>query len=199
LFELRGRIEPAATAKMLFEAIMGRNKTDYFRRNKKLFRKSKRTSALTTTGSLVIPRLVHEPSLIALSYPTCKVRRFASEHRKRRISAEARMKTILTTVNGGALKGRIKYQHVISGKWIVDFFVPEIRLAIEVDGDYHLQKSQAIADLQKEKDCARFDITLVRVHNNEVFGNREALLEKLRDGWRKAKARKNTLIGTLVR
>jgi very-short-patch-repair endonuclease len=71
-------------------------------------------------------------------------------------------------VNGGVLRGRLRSQHVISGKWIVDFFFPEVRLAIEVDGNYHLEKDRALKDREKELDCTRFDITLVRVHNSEV-------------------------------
>jgi len=101
----------------------------------------------------------------------------------------------LSTVNGGALKGRFVREHVVSGKWIVDFFVPEVRLAIEVDGSIHRQDSQRKRDHWKDEDCARFDITIVRVTNSEVFGDRDFLLQKLRQGWREAKLRPNRIIG----
>jgi hypothetical protein len=36
---------------------------------------------------------------------------------------------------------------------------------------------------RKILDCERFDITLIRVRNSEVFGDRDYLLQKLRAGW----------------
>jgi very-short-patch-repair endonuclease len=76
-------------------------------------------------------------------------------------------------------------EHVASGKWIVDFFFPEIRLAIEVDGSTHNSQAQQAKDRQKDADCKRFDITVLRLRNAEIFGNRDRLTEKLR--WRRGK------------
>ena len=115
--------------------------------------------------------------------------------RRNPTAAEQHLSRILNTLNSGILKGRFRTQHVISGQWIVDFFFPEIRLAVEVDGSVHRTKEQKIRDTEKEKDCRRFDITLVRVSNSEVFGNREKLLDKLRSGWRAALKRENFIIG----
>lgn len=106
------------------------------------------------------------------------------------------MSKLLDFVGDGVLKGRYREQHVISGKWIVDFFIPEIRLAIEIDGGIHNVPDVAKRDREKEADCKRFDITLIRFTNEQVFGNRAALIDGLRAGWRLAKKRKNVLIGT---
>ena len=113
--------------------------------------------------------------------------------------AERKFERFLLSLNGGALRGRFVMQHVASGSWIIDFFFPEIRLGIEVDGGIHQTPDQIIRDRQKEKDCARFDITLLRVTNYEVFGNEDQLVEKLRARWRQALIRKNKVIGTAVR
>lgn len=86
----------------------------------------------------------------------------------------------------------------MSGKWIVDFFFPEIRLAIEVDGSVHLRRDQQKRDRRKDSDCAKFDVTVLRLRNREIFGSRERLIRKLRDGWRKALRRHNQIIGTTV-
>lgn len=67
-----------------------------------------------------------------------------------------------------------------SGKWIVDFFLPEVRLAVEVDGGYHTTRMQQARDAEKEADCARFDVTLVRLSNAQVFGDWRDLLPTLR-------------------
>jgi very-short-patch-repair endonuclease len=109
--------------------------------------------------------------------------------------AERRFLEILNSLNRGVLRGRFRTQHAISGRWIVDFFFPQIRLAVEVDGSVHRGDEQRVLDLEKEQDCARFDITLLRITNADVFGDRELLVCKLRDGWRMALKRENKLIG----
>jgi len=102
------------------------------------------------------------------------------------------------TFTVGLLKAiyAFKREHVVSGKWIVDFFFPEIRLAIEVDGSVHNTQVQRAKDLKKDSDCMRFDITVLRLRNAEIFGDRDWLIEKLRASWREAKDRENRIIGT---
>jgi len=118
---------------------------------------------------------------------------------KRRASptrAEAELERILNSLNGGVLRGEFRREHVVSGKWIVDFFFPKIRLAIEVDGSVHNTQVQRAKDLKKDSDCKRFDITVLRLRNAEIFGDRAWLIEKLRASWREAKDRENRIIGT---
>jgi very-short-patch-repair endonuclease len=115
--------------------------------------------------------------------------------RGRPTPAELRLLGILNSLNDGVLRGRFDTQHVVSGRWIVDFFFSEIRLAIEVDGAVHQTEDQKTRDLEKEQDCARFDITLLRITNADVFGDRDKLVDKLRHGWRMALKRENQLIG----
>ena len=66
----------------------------------------------------------------------------------------------------------------------MDFYVPEVRLAIEVDGGYHRSPLQRSWDLFKESGLDSEGITLLRVTNEEVLGDRERLLGKLRQAWR---------------
>jgi very-short-patch-repair endonuclease len=151
------------------------------------------TSRFTRVG--VIPRVVFEPSIIEVAHPVSYVRRHAKRMRIRPTAAERELCSILGSLKGGVLKGRFTKQHVVSGRWIVDFFFPEIRLAIEVDGAIHCTAEQRARDWQKERDCARFDITLLRVTNADVFGDRDKLIQKLRHGWRMALDRENKIIG----
>jgi very-short-patch-repair endonuclease len=145
--------------------------------------------------SIVLPRVVGEPSVIVYQYSKSRISEFASKNRLSPTPAERRLKRILNSLNGGVLKRRFTFQHVISGKWIVDFFFPEIRLAIEVDGISHQAPGRKAKDGIKQQDCDRFDITLLRISNKDVFGAEEALVAKLRKGWTRAKSRKNKLIG----
>jgi very-short-patch-repair endonuclease len=145
--------------------------------------------------AVVVPRVIGDPPIFELRYPKCAVRRFADQNRRKRTPAEKRFEAVVNDLANGVLRGRFKAQHPISGKCIVDFFFPEIHLAVEIDGGYHNAASQRARDSIKKSDCDRFDITLLRLTNRDVFGNRTALVEKLRGGWRAAKNRKNMLGG----
>lgn len=113
----------------------------------------------------------------------------AAERRERPTRAEYRLAAILNEVNGGALDGRFRREWVCGGRWIVDFYFPEVRLAIEVDGGYHRSTFQLGWDLFKAAELEAAGLTLLRLRNQEVFGDRERLVAKLRRAWRAALAR----------
>lgn len=119
-----------------------------------------------------------------------KHRNKAQENARKRKSqytpAEREFERILNSLNGGVLRNRFFREWAFADRWILDFFFHEIRLGIEVDGNIHDSPSQAQKDRDKEKACDEWDITLIRIKNEEVFSNRDVLVEKLRDGWRKA-------------
>lgn len=142
-----------------------------------------------------MPRATREPHHHQDSERSSYITGFAEERRAAPTPAERKLEQILAELNGGVLKGRFIREHVISGKWIVDFYFAELRLAIEVDGSVHDTEYQRGRDRLKDADCARFDITVIRLSNREVFGDRTHLVKKLRDGWRKAQRRKNAIIG----
>lgn len=142
-----------------------------------------------------IPGAVGEASIISPYYTKSTVRRHADRMKGAPTSAERKLIGILNSLKKGVLKGSFRSQHVVSGRWIVDIFFHEIRLAIEVDGSVHNTAEQKNRDRQKERDCARFDITLLRLTNAEVFGDRERLIQQLRNGWREALDRENKLVG----
>ena len=113
----------------------------------------------------------------------------AAERREHPTRAERTLATILNEANGGALDGRFRREWVCGGRWIVDFYFPEVRLAIEVDGGYHRSTFQLGWDLFKATELEAAGMTLLRLTNQEVLGDRERLLAKLRRGWRAALAR----------
>lgn len=99
--------------------------------------------------------------------------------------AEAELEQILNHLGNGVLAGEFKREWPI-GEWIVDFYFPAIKLAIEVDGGYHRAQSRWRKDQQKTADLKARGITLLRLVNAEVFGNREKLTTRLRVAWRAA-------------
>ena len=81
------------------------------------------------------------------------------------------------------------FQHPLDYTWIIDFYIPVVRLAIEVDGSIHNTPSVRAKDRIKEIGLERLNITLMRFTNSEVqFKNKQAILEKLHEGWRTAEA-----------
>lgn len=100
-------------------------------------------------------------------------------------AAEARLEHILCELGGGALRGAYRREWPI-GDWRLDFYFPEVQLAIEVDGGYHRAQSRWRMDQWKARDLAARGITLLRLANAQVFGDREELVNRLRAAWRLA-------------
>lgn len=80
-------------------------------------------------------------------------------------------------LRGSALGVRFRRQHPV-GRFILDFWCPAARLAIEVDGDIH--------DLQQERDAERtavlesFGYSVLRFRNEEVMQDRPSVLARIR-------------------
>ena len=100
--------------------------------------------------------------------------------------AEASLEQILNQLGDGVLSGTFKREHRV-GNWLVDFYFPAIRLAIEVDGGYHRAQSRWRKDLRKTADLRAQGITVLRLTNAQVFGDRAVLVELLRGAWRSAR------------
>jgi very-short-patch-repair endonuclease len=97
--------------------------------------------------------------------------------------AEKELGRILARLGNGALRGKFIREWAFK-KWILDFYLYEIRVGIEVDGQYHTTATQRERDKEKNFDCESAGITLLRITNAEVFGDRDALVAKLRVAYR---------------
>ena len=163
-----------------------RNKSNYFRRGTKNGGIGKRPPSTTT---MVITRVVGEPRFSGDDYRPSHIQRFADLNRRNQTESEQRFEAILANAGGGALKNKYRAQFIVHGKWILDFYIPDIRLGIEIDGASHGDPKQKALDLQKEIFLAEVDITLIRFTNAEVRGDQERVLQRLREVWPIARAR----------
>src|SRR5262245_24270659 len=92
--------------------------------------------------------------------------------------AEALLWTNLKSSN---LEGKkFRRQHSI-GPYIVDFFCPECRLVVELDGDAHMTETGAQADEQRTEFLKRFNVKVLRFENKDVFDNLEGVLAAIRE------------------
>jgi very-short-patch-repair endonuclease len=88
-------------------------------------------------------------------------------------SAEASLWKVL---KGKQLEGlKFRRQHSI-GNYIVDFYCPEYKIAIELDGNYHFEEGQMLRDERRDKFLSDIGIKVIRIENDNVFNNIDMVL-----------------------
>lgn len=65
------------------------------------------------------------------------------------------------------------------GSYVVDFYCPKLRLAIEVDGDSHFQKGAEQYDKKRQQTIEKYNIKFLRFTNNEIYSNLDGVLEEI--------------------
>lgn len=63
------------------------------------------------------------------------------------------------------------------GPYMIDFFCPALKLAVEVDGDSHFTDDVVEYDRNRQGYIESFGIRFLRFTNNEVYGNFESVYE----------------------
>ncbi|MEQ8477307.1 DUF559 domain-containing protein [Fulvivirga sp.] len=107
---------------------------------------------------------------------------FRKELRNNSTPAEA---TLWTLLSGKKLEGRkFRRQHSVAN-YILDFYCPSEKLAIELDGQGHFEAAQAEYDRERDLFINHLGIKVLRFENKEVFEHPEALLEQVKAefGW----------------
>jgi very-short-patch-repair endonuclease len=101
----------------------------------------------------------------------------AREFRKYPTKAEAFLWDRLRDRQLGGYK--FKRQRVF-GPFILDFYCPEIKLAVELDGEIHLQQREA--DTARTKHLQAYKVTVIRFDNEAVLNEIERVLDEIL-GW----------------
>jgi very-short-patch-repair endonuclease len=65
-------------------------------------------------------------------------------------------------------------------RYIVDFYCPEIRLILELDGEVHGRPGQAEWDEERDKRLGELGYNMLRIPNEEVLKNPDWLFERIR-------------------
>jgi len=66
------------------------------------------------------------------------------------------------------------------GKYVVDFYCPKLKLAIELDGDSHFEEKTKEYDQKREKELASFRIRIVRFTNQEIYNDLYRVIEDIK-------------------
>ncbi len=91
---------------------------------------------------------------------------FRRKLRSNGTSAEA---VLWTYLKGKKIAGiKFRRQHSI-GNYIIDFYAPCKKIAIELDGEVHNWSRAAITDSEKERFLQNLGITILRFENKWIF------------------------------
>ena len=66
------------------------------------------------------------------------------------------------------------------GNYIADFVCKAKNLIIELDGSQHLEESQTLHDIKRDKYFNSLGYKVVRIYNNDISNNINAVLEYLK-------------------
>jgi very-short-patch-repair endonuclease len=105
---------------------------------------------------------------------------FARAMRKQPTPSEA---ILWSALRRRQLDGRkFRRQHIIAG-YVVDFYCPELWLAVEVDGPIHQRR--VAADRDRTEDLRALGVTVLRIASDEVLERLPAALQAIRSACRR--------------
>ena len=98
---------------------------------------------------------------------------FIRDQRRNATDAES---LLWECLRGHQLGGyKFRRQHPAAG-YVLDFYCPMVKLAIEVDGCVHNQKDQHEYDSQRTENLAHLGIKVIRFWNSEVLNDTDRVL-----------------------
>jgi very-short-patch-repair endonuclease len=111
-----------------------------------------------------------------------ELKTFRRELRNHLTPAEAKLWSYLKEKK---LQGRkFRRQHSV-GPFILDFYCPAERLAIELDGQVHLSVSARDYDRERDLFLSRYGVLVLRFENKFVFDCPDCVLSRIKEcfGW----------------
>ena len=75
---------------------------------------------------------------------------------------------------------KFRRQYSIKG-FVLDFYCPKLRIAIEVDGGYHNNKDVSDYDAARQRLLSSLEIKFIRFTNDEIFNNINKVIAKIKE------------------
>ncbi len=94
--------------------------------------------------------------------------------RKNQTDTERKLWSILRNRQLAGIKFRRQFP---VGKYIVDFYAPEYRLAIEADGGQHYEDKGKQRDDLRTRELSNLGVQILRFSNLEILNNLEGVCE----------------------
>src|SRR3989339_1099480 len=105
-----------------------------------------------------------------------KLKRYSQGLRKNMTDAE---RLLWSKVRRKQLKGCQFYRQRIIGNYIVDFYCPEAKLIVEVDGGQHYDINGRKRDELRDNYMKNLGLEILRVSDHEVFKNIDGVIERI--------------------
>jgi len=67
------------------------------------------------------------------------------------------------------------------GFYIIDFYCPKYKLAVELDGGQHAENNRLVYDEKRTRYLQQKDVKVIRIWNNEAITNVNGVLQKIMD------------------
>jgi very-short-patch-repair endonuclease len=107
---------------------------------------------------------------------TPEIEQAAKDLRRARTPAETILRRALRNKQLGGL--RFRFQHPV-GPFILDFYCPQHRLVVEVDGAVHDDPDQHIHDEARTEQLAAYGYRVIRFRNREVLDDLSGVLQRI--------------------
>lgn len=101
--------------------------------------------------------------------------------RKLRQTSTKAEKKLWNMLRAKQIRGLKFFRQYSAGSYILDFYCPAIRLAIEVDGGQHNDPKNNKAEEKRTTYLKTQDIKILRFWNNEILNNTEGVHQKITD------------------
>jgi len=105
-----------------------------------------------------------------------KLKQFAQQLRENMTDAEKRL---WWKIKMKQVKGLIFYRQKPIGEYIVDFYCPKAKLAIEIDGSHHFVGETIEYDRIRDDYLSSLGLRVVRFTNTDVLKNIKGVLERI--------------------
>ncbi|MFH1335220.1 MAG: endonuclease domain-containing protein [Candidatus Zixiibacteriota bacterium] len=73
------------------------------------------------------------------------------------------------------------------GSYVVDFYCPELKLAIEIDGASHFKEGAEDYDHNRQESIEQLGISFLRFTNSDIYKNLNGVLQSIGDKIQKVK------------
>ncbi len=116
------------------------------------------------------------------------LKEYGRDNRKNQTEAE---NVLWQRLRNNQLGVKVRRQHAING-FIADFALMEIKLVVEIDGDYHNEEQQKEYDHARTSYLKEFDFYILRFTNNEVIQQTANVINKIKAEIKKHRQLKET-------
>jgi len=116
------------------------------------------------------------------TYNTTKQKEFRKTLRNSMTAAEC---VLWQSLKGRQLVGKKFRRQMSIGRYIVDFYCPEARLVIELDGERHFSITMDEYEAERTKYLEQEGLKVIRFENKELYDNLGRVLETIKQALQK--------------